>query len=153
MKDVFPDVPLLNYCEFYYNSPNGDANFDPEEPLDIDGACKMRARNAHLLLSLETCDWGVSPTHFQKSQHPEVLQSKISVIFEGIDTNLVKPDPNASFTLPNGRVLTRNDEVITYVTRNLEPYRGFRSFMRAIPEICRRRPNAQIVLLGGDDVS
>lgn len=95
----------------------------------------------------------MSPTQWQKRQHPAEFHSRISIIHEGIDTNLVAPNPAQTFTLPNGKVLTRKDEVITYVSRNLEPYRGFHQFMRAVQEICQRRPNAQIVIVGGDDVS
>ena len=50
-------------------------------------------------------------------------------------------------------MLTARDEVITYVARNLEPYRGFHIFMRALPEILRRRPRAHVIIVGGDDVS
>jgi hypothetical protein len=35
-------------------------------------------------------------------------------------------------------ILTRNDEVLTYVARNLEPYRRFSVFMRSLPEILMR---------------
>jgi glycosyltransferase involved in cell wall biosynthesis len=50
-------------------------------------------------------------------------------------------------------VLTRNSEVVTFVNRNLEPYRGYHTFMRALPELLRKRPNARILLVGADDVS
>jgi glycosyltransferase involved in cell wall biosynthesis len=49
--------------------------------------------------------------------------------------------------------LGHSDEVITFVNRNLEPYRGFHVFMRALPEILRRRPNARCLIVGRDDVS
>jgi glycosyltransferase involved in cell wall biosynthesis len=153
VKDVFPRATLLNYCEFYYSGSGADLGFDPETPIGLDEVCRARARNAHLLLSLESCDRGISPTDWQKRQHPEPLQSKISVIFDGVDSNRVRPNQNAGFTLPDGRVLTRQDEVVTYVVRNLEPYRGFPSFMRALPEILRRRPSAQILIVGQDGVS
>jgi glycosyltransferase involved in cell wall biosynthesis len=56
-------------------------------------------------------------------------------------------------TLPDGRELRASDRIITYLTRNFEPYRGFHVFMRAIPEIQRRCPDAKIVMVGGDRVS
>jgi glycosyltransferase involved in cell wall biosynthesis len=49
--------------------------------------------------------------------------------------------------------LTAKHEVITYIARNLEPYRGFHTFMRAAVEILRRRPKAYIIAIGGDEVS
>ena len=153
VKDVYPAVPLLNFCEFYYGGEGGDTGFDPEEPVTLDTICRVRARNANLLLSLEACDAGVAPTHWQRSRHPEGLREKIAVIFDGIDTDTVKPDPAARFTLPDGRVLTRDDEVVTYVARNLEPYRGYPNFIRSLPRLLELRPNATVIIVGGDDVS
>jgi glycosyltransferase involved in cell wall biosynthesis len=153
IKDVFPRTRLANYCEFYYRGVGADIGFDPGEPASIDQVCRARARNAHLLLSLESCDGGWSPTRWQKSQHPAIFHPKIEVIFDGIDTETVRPDPAAAYRLPDGRCLTRADEVVTYVARNLEPYRGFPSFVRALPEILRRRPEARVVVVGGDEIS
>jgi len=152
-KDIFPNVPLLNYCEFYYSGRGADIGFSPDDPVTIDAICRARARNAHLLLSLEACDAGVSPTHWQKSRHPSPLSDKIEVIFDGIDTATVTPDPGARFELPGGRVLSAGDEVLTYVARNLEPYRGFPSFIRALPKILESRPNLTVLICGGDEVS
>ncbi|WP_443749217.1 glycosyltransferase family 4 protein [Asticcacaulis solisilvae] len=153
IKDVFPRSPLINYCEFYYQGSGADIGFDPEKPVGLDDLCRARARNAHLLLSLEACDRGWSPTEWQKSRHPGELQHKISTVFDGIDIKTVKPDPEARFALPDGRELTAKDEVITYVARNLEPYRGFPTFMRALPRLLKERPKAQVVIVGGDSVS
>jgi glycosyltransferase involved in cell wall biosynthesis len=153
LKDRFPRAKLLSYCEFFYHGRGADVGFDPEDAVDLDAICQARARNAHLLLSLEACDRGTSPTEWQRSVHPAVLRDKISVIFDGIDTTVVRPDIGASFALPDGRVLTAADEVVTYVARNLEPYRGFRSFIRALPELLRRRPEVQVLVAGGDEIS
>ncbi|CAN5512907.1 glycosyltransferase family 4 protein [soil metagenome] len=153
IKDAFPSTPVLSYCEFYYTGHGADVGFDPAFPATIDDLCRARARNAHLGLSLEACDRGWSPTRWQKSRHPVAQQAKIEVIFDGIDTHAVRPDRAARLTLPNGRVLTPEDEVITYVARNLEPYRGFPSFMRALPLILAARPKAHVVIVGGDGVS
>jgi len=151
VKDLWPQVPLLNYGEFYYRAYGADVNFDPSDPLDIDRVCKLRARNAHLLLALEAADRVLCPTEWQKSVHPEPFHDRISVVFDGIDTDAAAPDPQARLTLPNGRVLTASDEVVSYVARNLEPYRGFPTLMRALPRLCALRPQAQIVIIGGDE--
>lgn len=153
VKDVYPTTPLLSHFEFYYHAIGADSDFDPEYPIQLDDRLRIRTRNAINLLNLETCDAGISPTQWQKNLHPAPFHPKISVIHEGIDTSTVIPNAEQTVTLPNGRTLNKSDEVITYVSRNLEPYRGFHTFMRAVEEICKRRPNAQIVIVGGDDVS
>ena len=108
-------------------------------------------RNAHMLVSLAAADWGISPTQWQWSGHPAFLRDRISVIHDGIDTDLLQPDPAAVLKLPNGRSLTGDDETVTFVARNLEPHRGFDVFMRGIEKVLARRQNAQVVLVGGDD--
>lgn len=151
VKDVYPDVPLLQYCEYYYRAHGSDVNFDPEDQQDLTANCVTRTRNAHLLLALASCDRGYSPTAWQRAQHPAIYQPRISVAFDGIDAEAASPDRNAAFTLSDGRVLRAGDEVVTFVSRGLEPYRGFPSFMRALPEILARRPTAQVLIAGGDD--
>jgi glycosyltransferase involved in cell wall biosynthesis len=153
LKDIYPKVPLLNFCEFYYQGRGADIGFDREEETSLDDILRARARNAHLLLSLEACDAGYCPTEWQKSSHPAVFHDKIRVIFDGIDTDYMKPDPAATFTLPDGRVLSRKDEVVTYSVRNLEPYRGFPNFVRALPKLLELRPEATVLVVGGDEVS
>jgi glycosyltransferase involved in cell wall biosynthesis len=153
LKDVFPTAKLLNYCEFYYRASGADVGFDPSESMDIETASRIRTKNATLLIALEACDRGISPTTWQRSLHPAEWQGKIDVIFDGIDADRARPDPDAVFRLPDGTSLTRHDEVVTYVARNLEPYRGFPNFMRAIPQILRDLPSARVVIVGGDSVS
>jgi glycosyltransferase involved in cell wall biosynthesis len=150
IKDIWPQVPVLNYGEFFYRPFGTDVNFDPEQPLDIDTICKLRARNAHLLIALEAADRTLCPTEWQKSVHPTAFHDRISVVFDGVDTIAVAPDPHARIKLPNGRMLTAEDEVVSYVSRNLEPLRGFHTLMRSLPLLCARRPKAQIVVLGHD---
>jgi glycosyltransferase involved in cell wall biosynthesis len=151
LKDVCPRVPLLTYSEFYYR--DAELHFDATREVSLDQVCRLRARNANLLLSLEACDAALAPTRWQKAVQPEAFHDKISVIFDGIDTKLVAPDAQARFALEDGRVLTRADEVVTYVARNLEPYRGFPSFMRSLPRLLAERPQARVVIVGGDGIS
>jgi len=118
--------------------------------------CRIRVKNLNNLLHFEVADAGLSPTHWQASTFPEPFRSKITVIHDGIDTQAITP--NAAVSLPlntaHGAItLTRHDEVITFVARNLEPYRGYHIFMRALPEILRQRPRAKVLIIGGDGVS
>ncbi len=153
VKDAFPNVKLIHFCEYYYQPQGADAGFDPEFPLAVNGAANIRSRNALHLLNLENCDLGITPTRWQHSLHPAAYRDKIQVIHEGIDTANLGPDSEATLQLPNGRVLKAGEPIITYVARNLEPYRGFHSFMRALPEILKEHPTCQVVIVGGDGVS
>lgn len=142
LKDVFPEARVLLYCEFFYRPRGGDMGFDPEFAPSAEKLLRLRVMNAPLLMSLDASDWGTAPTQWQQRQFPQAYQGRISVIHDGIDTEAVTPAPDLS-----------QEEIVTYVARNLEPYRGFHVFMRAIPEIQRRRPNARVVIVGGDEVS
>ncbi|QCX51077.1 glycosyltransferase family 4 protein [Ralstonia pseudosolanacearum] len=153
VKDVFPTCRLIHYCEFFYRAAGQDVGFDPEYPSSFDEILGLRVRNATHLLSLDAMDAGISPTHWQLQCFPEPYQKKIHVIHDGIDTKKVRPDSSAALQLPTGRILTAADEVVTFVNRNLEPSRGFHIFMRALPELLAARPNAQVVIIGGDGVS
>src|SRR5678815_555208 len=146
-KDVFPDAKLLLYCEFYYHARGADSAFDPEFPPRGNAAFRVHLMNLPLTAALEVADAGHAPTEWQRSQFPAHHKNRISVIHEGIDTARAAPGPDARVTLPDGRELTAANRVITYLTRNFEPYRGFHVFMRAIPEIQRRCPDATIVMV------
>ncbi|MFN2164716.1 MAG: glycosyltransferase family 4 protein [Anaerolineae bacterium] len=153
IKDVLPDRPLIGFFEFFYRARGLDADFDPDFPVSKDDELRIRTRNALHLLSLDACDAGISSTAWQRQVHPPAYHSKITVLHEGIDTRELVPNPAASFELPDGTVLHSDMEVVTFVTRSLEPYRGFHVFMRALPAILRRRPGCRIVIVGGDDVA
>ena len=154
LKDVWPESKLGIYCEFYYHAQGADVGFDPEFPTKDGGeVCRLRLKNLNHLLHFEVADAGISPTHWQASTFPADFKSKITVIHDGIDTKIVAPNSNITLTL-NGNVnLTKQDEVITFVNRNLEPYRGYHIFMRALPALLKERPNAIVLIVGGDDVS
>lgn len=153
IRDVYPDARLVHHCEWFYATQGSDTGFDPEYPVEADLCAKLRTWNALHLLNLLQCDAGVSPTQWQRSRHPCELSKKIHVVHEGIDTELLAPDPCARLVLPNGLALKAGDPVITYVARNLEPYRGFHVFMRALEVIQQAHKSCHAVIIGGDDVS
>lgn len=152
VKDVFPDAPLLSYCEYFYGPDDVDFERGVFTEAKLDHRLQRRLDNAHLLLSLEAADLGWAPTEWQKNHHPRRYQPNIEVVFDGVDTRVVKPDPAARFELPDGRGLTAEDEVVSFVARGLEPHRGFPQFIRALPELLSRRPKAQVVIAGEDKV-
>lgn len=153
VRDIFPKARLIHFCEWFYGTDGSDVGFDPEFPIDFDGLARLRTWNALHLSNLEACDVGVSPTAWQRSRHPAIYQPKIQLVHEGVDTELLGPDPAATLAMPNGTVLRAGDPVITYVARNLEPYRGFHSFMRALERIQQQHTTCHTLIVGGDDVS
>lgn len=159
LKELWPKARLGVYCEFYYGSEGLDLGFDPEFP-SIDAladASRMRLKNLNSLLHFEFADAGLSPTRFQASTFPERFSERIEVIHEGIDTEALRPNPEVKIEISTtggaAVKLTREDEIVTFVNRELEPYRGYHVFMRALPELLKRRPKAKIFIVGGNSVS
>lgn len=158
LKDVWPKAKLGLYCEFFYHPLGADVGFDPEFPATDDGeVCRLRLKNLNNLLHFEVADAGISPTHWQASTFPEAFRKKITVIHDGIDTQAIAPNPTVSLTLKRSDAqdlyLRKGDEIVTFVNRNLEPYRGYHSFMRSLPTMLKQRPNARVLLVGAEDVS
>ena len=156
VKDVWPQAKLAIYSEFYYHAKGADVGFDPEFPSTLIEECRIRVKNTNNLLHFEVADAGLSPTYWQASTFPQAFRGKITVIHDGIDTQAIAPNAQVSmrFEQPQGAVtLTKQDQVITFVARNLEPYRGYHIFMRALPQILQDNPQAKVLIIGGDGVS
>jgi len=154
LKEVWPNARMGLYAEFYYQTNKNDIGFDPEfSKPHISEPCRLRLKNANHDLQFTLAEGLICPTEFQGSTFPPALQQKITVIHDGIDTRLLQPDQGAELRLNNALVLNKHSEIITFVNRNLEPLRGYHIFMRALPEILRQRPNAHVIIVGGDDVS
>jgi glycosyltransferase involved in cell wall biosynthesis len=166
LKEVWPRSPLIIYSEWYYLLRGSDADFDPEfgAPAE-ERQCRLRVKNAHNLLAMEAADAGVAPTRWQRDTHPAWFRERIEVIHDGIDCAALSAPPqiqplrltlpaDADCRLTAGEVVLRpGDEIVTFVNRNLEPYRGYHIFMRALPELLRQRPRAQVVIVGGNGTS
>ncbi|MBT9266197.1 glycosyltransferase family 4 protein [Pseudomonas sp. MG-9] len=152
IKDVYPNAPLIHLCEYYYRAQGADSGFDPEFPCASDTSSRLRVLNSMHLLNLEQCDIGIAPTEWQRGLFPKIYQSKIRVIHEGV-IQTSHAGKIAAVTLPSGCVIKACQPIVTYVARNLEPYRGFHTFMRSVPHIQAEYPAAQIVIVGGDEVS
>jgi glycosyltransferase involved in cell wall biosynthesis len=156
VRDVWPDVPILLHAEFFHRGEGLDVGFDPEtaDPDPAHSARLARARSVVMLQALTDATRGVAPTRWQRDTFPMPLRQKIDVIHEGVDIDLVRPDVSASLSLRRDAVPLRpGDEIVTYVARNLEHYRGFHIFMRALPAILGARSQARVVIVGGDEVS
>ncbi len=153
LKDIFPGATIIGLFEYYYRARGADVGFDPEFPMNFDDIFRVRSLNATQLLALESCDTGYCPTVWQRSCFPLHYQKQLHVIHDGIDTGTIAPDANATLTLPDGSVHRAGEEILTYVSRSLEPYRGFHIFMRALPHILAARPDCHVIIVGSDNVS
>jgi glycosyltransferase involved in cell wall biosynthesis len=151
-KDIWPDAKYVGYFEWYYRPDAPDLVFASEGDQSIDDQLRARGRNASILMDLASCDAGICPTEFQKEQFPMCFHDKLTVMHDGIDSDAYRPDPGARLNLPN-LDLSHVDEIITYVARGMEPYRGFPEFMKAMETVLEQRPNAHAVILGEDRVA
>lgn len=152
LKEVFPETPFLTYAEWYYNPKDTDVDFN-QKKLSVDTLALIKCRNAHLLLDLESCNKGIAPTYWQKSQIPHVFQHKIEVLHDGIDTDFFSPNTHVCLKIPGTNIeLNYKDEVLTYATRGMEPYRGFPQFMEIAEILLKKRPKLQVVIAGEDKV-
>ena len=164
-KDIFPNTPLISYCEWYYNFEGSDIDFEKRKHTqelernngrnmpDYDKKARLRCDNSNFLLTMLSSDKLISPTVWQKEQFPNIFKDRIEVIHDGIDTEYFRPNPDIEFKIPNSDiVLGYQDEVLTYATRGMEPYRGFPEFMEATCVLLKKRPNLRVLIAGKDGI-
>jgi glycosyltransferase involved in cell wall biosynthesis len=155
IRDVWPKPPLLGYMEFFYHTDDVDVGFDPEFPTDPSDRPRIRAKNAVNLLALNLGGHGQTPTKWQHATYPAWARPQITLLPEGVDLKLCKPNPKVrreTVTIGEAKIAP-GDKLITYVARELEPYRGFHIVMRALPLLLQARKDIRVVMLGGDAVS
>lgn len=153
--DVWPGKPLYGYFEFYYNPDKADVGFDPEFPNDPLDYPRIRAKNAINHIALNLGQHGHSPTRWQWSTYPDWARERIELLWEGVDLDVCRPDPAARrkpLTI-GGMTIKPTDRLVTYVSRDLEPYRGFHLMMRTLPHLLRARKDLKVVMVGSDGVS
>jgi glycosyltransferase involved in cell wall biosynthesis len=154
IKDIFPKAKLLCYFEWFYHAHGSDADFDPNEPLTADDEARIRIKNAPILIDLYSCDRGLAPTYWQRQQFPPEYHSKIKVHHDGVDTQFFQPQPGAKLFLPRINLDLREvPEIVTYVARGMEPYRGFPQLIETVALLQKRRPQCHVVIVGENRVA
>ena len=154
IKDIFPQATFLCYFEWFYRAHGSDADFDPSDPLNADDEARIRTKNAPILIDLYSCDRGLSPTRWQRQQFPTEFQTKIKVNHDGVDTNYFQPVPGAKLVLPRINLdLSAAEEIVTYVARGMEPYRGFPQLIETISILQQKRPQCHFVIVGKNRVA
>jgi glycosyltransferase involved in cell wall biosynthesis len=151
LSELYPGVPIINYFEFYYHPHQSDMDFRPDfPPAEID-YLRARARNAMLLLDLQNCRRGYSPTHFQQQLFPEVYRPKIDVIFDGIETDLFRRHTDLPRRLGD-KSIPPSTRIVTYVSRGFESMRGFDIFMKVAQRVYAQFPDVVFVVVGSDRI-
>jgi glycosyltransferase involved in cell wall biosynthesis len=154
VHDVYPDAPLAAYFEYYFIPKGGAVASDPEFPEAPDVPTLLHARTAMNYLSLARAASGFTATEWQKQTFPKVFHPSMSVLHEGVRADLLLPDHTSPLTATvKGVRFSRDDELVTYIARNLEPMRGVHTMLRSLPSLQKARPNARVAVIGGDDVS
>ncbi len=155
IRDVWPNAPLLGYLEFYYCTHGVDVGFDPEFPCEVSDFPRIRAKNAINLLALNLGGHGQTPTEWQLSTYPAWAREQITLLREGVNLDVCKPNPRArrQKLVIADQTIGPNEKLVTYVSRDLEPYRGFHPMMRALPHLLRARKDVRVVMVGGDGIS
>ncbi len=154
-KDVYPDVPLIGYFEWYYNAVGADVGSFPGEKVSLEDKIRLRTRDAFHLVNLEACDVRFTPTMWQRSQFPAHWQEGMQVIHEGIDTEFCRPQAGRKLVLKKAEQhealdLSKAKEIVTYVSRGLEPYRGYPQMISAAAILTQQRPGLHVVIVGMD---
>lgn len=151
LPERFPGVPIINYFEYYYRPHDSDLDFRPDFPPEPRDFLRASARNAMILLDLQTCAAGYSPTVFQRDLFPAEYQPKIDVIFDGIDTDVFQRRSGVPRVIA-GKVIAPSTRIVTYVSRGLESMRGFDVFMHAARRIIQEYPDVLFVIVGSDRI-
>ncbi|QDU44921.1 D-inositol-3-phosphate glycosyltransferase [Symmachiella dynata] len=150
LADLY-DRPIINYFEYYYRGHGSDLDYRPEYPANEMSILRSRARNAMILLDLQTCTRGYSPTNWQRELFPDEYQPKLETIFDGIDTDLWhRRDVPRKIA---NREIPADTKIVTYVSRGFESMRGFDIFMKVAKRICDTRSDVVFVVVGSDRVA
>lgn len=151
LRDLYPGVPIVNLFEYFYRVTGADLDFRPDFPARPIDRLRARARNAMILLDLDNCDLGYSPTEWQLSRLPAEYRPKLRSLFDGVDTTLWNPDPTAPRRIGD-REIPPGTKIVTYVSRGMEAMRGFDLFMKVAKQLCDRRADVLFVVVGSDRI-
>lgn len=156
IKELMPQVRLITYVEWFADRQNSSHLF---ADYSFNTQLSTMTGMWPFIHELSQSNDLVCPTYWQKSQFPEPFKSKITVIFDGVDLSLFRPQTcTGDLSLVSGTsgvsiTIPSNDKLLTYGTRGMEPLRGFPEFMRAAAYAQARDPRLHVVIAGNDRVA
>ena len=166
LRELYPDVPIINFFEYYYRAH--DVNSDMDFRKDLGWATeevkylRSMCRNAMILLDMQTCDAAYVPTKFQKSRFPVEYLDKLQVMFDGVDRGIYHgyneslrraAADRGGVRRIAGLEIPYNTRVVTYVSRGFESMRGFDIFMKSAKLIYQQYPDVVILVIGTDRIA
>jgi glycosyltransferase involved in cell wall biosynthesis len=150
LRDVFPSTPLVLWPELWLKPEH--MGVAPDQ-LGLEQKHYLRCKNGLLDAALAEAQAAVVPTAYQASCFPQRWQGLIELIHEGVPEQLFSLTRLDSLTLSETVTLAAGVPVVTFISRNLEPMRGFPTFMQALPRLQQLNPAVHVVIVGGDEVS
>ncbi len=151
LKTVFPNTPLVIWPELWLRPEHlGIGIYDQ---IDVANGLYLRLKDWLVDGAMADADIAVLPTQYQANSFPERWQHKIRVLHEGVHSKLFQQQRLRSLKINENITLDENKLVITFISRNLEPMRGFPDFMRSLPTLQKQCENLEVVIVGGDELS
>ncbi len=93
---------MLAFMEFYYRPEGLDTNFDPEFAADSLGSRPARASRTPTTCWRSNARTVLQPDLLAALLAADGLPAEDQRHLDGIDTDLITPDPSATFRLPTG---------------------------------------------------
>lgn len=150
LKEIFPSTPLIIWPELWIRSEHLGHE---RQQTTVDQLLYVRIKNWLIDGAMSDASVAILPTKYQAETFPQKWQDKITVLHEGINKKLFENKPLDELKLSDEITLKKDLPVVTYISRNLEPMRGFPTFMRALPQLLKHNKEVHIVIVGGDEVS
>tara|TARA_B100000674_G_scaffold498388_1_gene536456 strand:+ start:1733 stop:2938 length:1206 start_codon:yes stop_codon:yes gene_type:complete len=150
LRQVFPSTPLVIWPELWLRPEHLGIS---STGMNVGQMQYLRIKDWLIDGAMADASLAVLPTQYQASTFPARWQHKIAVVHEGVPEAMLQLPRLGQLTIANGVTLGQDVPVVTFISRNLEPMRGFPTFMRAMPSLLAHNPKVQIVIVGGDEVS
>ena len=151
LRQVFPSTPLVIWPELWLRPEH--MGIDPAQGLNVGQMQYLRIKDWLVDGAMADASVAVVPTKYQASTFPQRWQHKIEVVHEGIPEEMMNLPRLQQLTIADGVTLMPGVPVVTFISRNLEPMRGFPTFMRALPNLLAGNPRLHVVIVGGNEVS
>jgi len=137
LHTLYPNIPRIGFVEWFFPGTN---------------TSNLR-KNDMIRKELDKCSIGIAPTINQKNRFPPDLRQKIMVVHEGIDTDIFIPNP-AGNEIPSPADLDEDEKkfLITYISRGLEPLRGFLEFVKGVKKVFEAGVPIRVKIAGQDKV-